>query len=228
VAASEAAAVHPRSLGIPTTVVPNGVLVPETPAEPPDPSATPIVGITAAITPWKGHRVFLRAVAAVPGVEAEVMGGAFPKDQGYERELHELAADLGIADRVRFLGHVAEPAPVLRRWQVAVSASTDPEAGPLSVLEAMAHGIPVVASDHGGAQEILRGNDAGILVPVNDPDALAAAVRDVLADDERRRRMGVAGRSTVLARHRADQAAAAFLAVLGEAAADPPRPGRGR
>jgi glycosyltransferase involved in cell wall biosynthesis len=214
VAVSEAAATFPRSIGIPTSVVANGVAVPDRPAPAPDPAAPPIVGINAAITPWKGHRVFLDAMATVPEATVEVMGGAFPKDHGYEQELRSRADEPDLAGRVRFLGHVADPAAVMRRWTVAVNASVEPEAGPLSVLEAIALGIAVVATDHGGAHEILAPEGCGVLVTPGDPAALAAGVRALLDDPAGRAATGAGGRERVIAHYRAEHSARRFLALL--------------
>jgi glycosyltransferase involved in cell wall biosynthesis len=220
VAVSEAAAVFPRSIRIPTTVVPNGVLVPDEPEPAPETDAPPIVGINAAITPWKGHRVFLEAMARLPDATAEVMGGAFPKDRAYEQELRARAAEPDLAGRVRFLGHVADPATVMRRWTVAVNASVEPEAGPLSVLEAMALGLAVVATDHGGAHEILAPGGCGTLVPPGDAAALAAGIRGLLDDPAARAATGASGRARVLAHYRAEVSARRFLALLATLVAE--------
>ncbi len=223
VAVSEAAAVFPRSIRIPTTVVPNGVVIPENAVVPalhdapaPAPDAPPIVGINAAITPWKGHRVFLEAMALLPDATAEVMGGAFPKDRAYEQELRARAAEPDLAGRVRFLGHVVDTTTVMRRWTVAVNASVEPEAGPLSVLEAMALGLAVVATDHGGAHEILAPGGCGTLVQPGDAAALAAGIRGLLDDPALRAAMGAGGRVRVLSHYRAEDSARRFLALLTE------------
>lgn len=140
----------------------------------------PVVGILAALTPWKGHEVLLEAVALIPHATLEIAGGALPGEEGYAQALLERAERSDLRGRVRFLGHV-DRSQVLDRWSIAVSASVLPEAGPLGVLECMAAGLPVVASNHGGAAEYLAG-DAGILVPPGDPRALASALERLLAD----------------------------------------------
>jgi glycosyltransferase involved in cell wall biosynthesis len=66
---------------------------------------------------------------------------------------------------------------------------------PLSVIEAMAAGLPVVASDVGGLRELVRDAETGVLVPPSDATALASALRPLLADRQLRRRLGVAGRA---------------------------------
>lgn len=180
---SEAASELSRRLGIACRVVRNGIDVPDRPPKA-EPASPPVVGCTAVLTHWKGQHVLLEAAARVDGCEVELLGGALPKDGDYEDGLRERAARPDLAGRVRFLGHRDDVAAVVRRWSIAVSASVEPEAGPLAVLEAMALGIPVVATDHGGAPEVVAG--VGALVPPDDPVAMAAAIIDLLQDPEKR------------------------------------------
>lgn len=223
IAVSEAVATPLRSLGVDTTVVLNGTPWPmeRAPTHPRD--AAPIVGISALLTPWKGHAVLLEALALMQRRDAvlEVMGGTLPKDAAYVTELRARAARPDLAGRVRFLGHVADPLARMRSWDVAVSASVDPEAGPLTTLEAMSIGIPLVATDHGGVIEVL--GDAGLLVPPRDARALAGAIDRLLDDDELWERCRAAGpkivveRGLTLADHEAR-----WLAAL-DAISDPDR-----
>ena len=97
------------------------------------------------------------------------------------------ALEPDLAGRVRFLGH-ADPAEVFPRWDLIVSASTSPEAGPLGVLEAMAAGVPVLGTGHGGTAEYLAGG-SGRLVPPGDVDALAEAMRELIHDPDGRARL---------------------------------------
>ncbi|WP_068147397.1 glycosyltransferase family 4 protein [Rhodococcoides corynebacterioides] len=198
VACTEAAAAPVRALGADVRVVPYGVRWPVA-----DFSGArhrpPVVGMLALLTPWKGHRVLLDAVARLDDVIVELAGGSFSGDQAYADELRSRAAQPDLAGRVRFLGHV-DPDTVMAEWDVVVSSSVLPEAGPLSVLEAMAHGLPVVASDHGGPTEFLA-DGAGVLVPPGDADALAREIAALLADDERRATIGGRARAAVADRH---------------------------
>lgn len=194
VGVSEAAAAFPRSIGVPTTVIRNGTNWPVAPGRL-DISGRPVIGINAMVTSWKGHHVLFEAVASLPGVDLEVLGGRFPKDQDYVEQLQNRAAASDLAGRVRFLGHRDEPMEVMRTWAIAVSASVEPEAGPLAVLEAMSLGIPVVATAHGGAVEVV--GDAGLLVEPGDAAAMTAALGRLVADHALRTRCSVAGRKAV-------------------------------
>lgn len=182
---------------LPVTVVRNGTPWPVTPA-PPAPPQPPVVGCSALLTPWKGQHVLLEAASRLPPeVTVELQGGSFPKDRGYVEALHRRAAQPDLMGRIRFLGHVEDTLADLRRWSVAIVASVEPEAGPLSLLEAMSVGVPVVATDHGGSPEVLDG--AGLLVPVGDAEAMAAAIRLLLNDVSAHQRCARAGRRAVAA-----------------------------
>lgn len=198
VSVSEATAVPLRAAKVPVVVSHNGVRwpVPNFAGELHDP---PVVGMLALLTPWKGHRVLLDAAAQLPDVRIELAGGSFPGDAEYVSELKARAAEPDLAGRVDFLGHV-DPESALRRWDIVVSASTSPEAGPLSVLEAMSHGIAVVGSDHGGTSEFLA-DGAGVLVAPGDPTALAEALSTVLSNADLRRSIADAARNRVAAEH---------------------------
>lgn len=156
------------------TVVPNGV---DVPAQPPA-TVGARVGAIGALEPIKGVDVFLRAVAIVHAADpaqAFVISG----DGSQRPALGSLAAELGVAGAVSFAGH--EPASVaLARLRVLV-VSSHFESGPLVILEAMAAGIPVIATSVGGIPEQAP-PCAIVLVEPNDPAALAAAIQATLAD----------------------------------------------
>jgi len=212
-----------ESLGptrFPVELVWNGTPWPVAPArrEPPDP---PVIGCAAVLTPWKGQDVLLEAAARLEhrGVVVELLGEGFPKDGAYVARLHRRAARPDLDGRVRFVGRVEDCLPYMRQWSLAVVASVEPEAGPLAALEAMSVGVPVVASDHGGPAEILRG--AGLLVPPGDPDALATAIETVLDDPDARRRFGTAGRRVIAENHALDRQIARMVGVVERAAGVP-------
>lgn len=198
VSVSDATAVPLRAANVPVAVSHNGVRWPvdrfggalHTP---------PVVGMLALLTPWKGHRVLLDAAAALPDLHVELAGGSFPGDADHVAELKARAERPDLAGRVHFLGH-CDPDTALRRWDVVVSASTSPEAGPLSVLEAMSHGLPVVGTDHGGTSEFLAGG-AGVLVAPGDVQALAQALSSVLGDSDVRRSIAETARRRVEEKH---------------------------
>jgi glycosyltransferase involved in cell wall biosynthesis len=161
------------------------------------PGDTPLAVNVGALTHEKGHALLLRAAAALqasqPSLRWVVAG------EGPERTaLEQLARDLGVHDTVRFLGHVDAVAPLLADATVVVSASHAEGLGS-TLIDAMALGRPIVATAVGGVPELLS-PDAGLLVPPNDPGALASAIEGLLGSAEGAAALG----------HRARRASAAY------------------
>jgi glycosyltransferase involved in cell wall biosynthesis len=137
----------------------------------------PVVGWIGRMSREKGPDVFVRAAeqSTVDGSRWAMVG------DGPERPAAETAAGaIGARDRVRFLGMVPDAGTLVRAFDVLVLSSRT-EGTPIVALEAMAAGVPVVATEVGGVPDLL-GADGGRLVPSEDPRALAAAVDDLLRD----------------------------------------------
>jgi glycosyltransferase involved in cell wall biosynthesis len=125
----------------------------------------------------------------LPGVSAVVSG------DGPEREaLMRRAHDRAVADRFAILGWKDETGPLLRSLDVFVLPSRY-EGLPLALLDAMATGTAVVASDVGAVSEAVVSGETGLLVPPDDPKALAAGIRQLLDDERLRQRLGAAARA---------------------------------
>jgi glycosyltransferase involved in cell wall biosynthesis len=140
----------------------------------------------------KGVDALLEALARAPGLRADVVG------DGPERtSLEGLAATLGVEDRVRFRGRLSagEVHAAMRASAVVAVPSRWYENMPITVLEAFAAGVPVVASALGGLPELIEDGGDGILVPPEDPMALAEALRSITSDPDRALEMGRAGRA---------------------------------
>jgi glycosyltransferase involved in cell wall biosynthesis len=150
-------------------------------------------GMLGRIAPWKGQDLFLRAFAtAFPasGERAVVVGAPMFGEESYERELHALAADLGIAERVEFRGFREDVWPELASMDVLVHASVIPEPFGTVVLEGMAAGLAVIAANEGGPATIIADGQTGRLFASRDRDSLAAAMRALGADPAERQRLG--------------------------------------
>jgi glycosyltransferase involved in cell wall biosynthesis len=189
------------------SVVPNGVVVPEDPMPP-----GRDVGTIALLDPVKGVDVFLRAAAEVAAERSDVsfrIYGTGPEEQS----LHDLGRRLGVAERVTLEGYV-EAASALARLRLFVSSSYM-ENAPLALLQAMASGVPAVATRVGGVPEIAT-DGAVELVDAGDAAALAAAMRGLLDDPERARRQAAAARARVLERYTALDNAEAIRALYAD------------
>lgn len=141
----------------------------------------------------KDFGTLLEALAQLRDVPFEaVLVGDGPQRRALERA----AQELGLSDVVEFAGERDDVPSLLAGADCFVLSSTS-EGMPISVLEAMAAGLPVVASDVGGVHELVREGETGFLVPAQDAAALARAIRPVLADHHERARLGANGRSDV-------------------------------
>ena len=147
---------------------------------------TPLVGTLGELREAKGQRDFILAAAeivkGVPDCEFVIAGLDHTLDRSFRRELRRLSGVLGIRDKILWLDWLDDTAPFYAAIDVFVSPSHSESFG-LAILEAMIRGTPVVATATEGAAELL-GPDAA-LVPISDPVALATAVREMLADNER-------------------------------------------
>ncbi|HET6794533.1 MAG TPA: glycosyltransferase, partial [Acidimicrobiales bacterium] len=171
-------------------VIHNGVDIPEVAAHPESEPATAVV--VANLIAYKGHADLLVALSSVAPTLTTVLIGDGPE----RAHLAGLAARLELGDRVVFGGAVPDAAAALGGYQLSVLASHH-EGFPNAVLEAMAAGLPVVATDVGGVPELVRHGVDGLLVPPRDPGALAAAIGHLVGDPSMRSAMGAAGRDRV-------------------------------
>lgn len=147
------------------------------------------------LAPVKNHDILLRAfkrvLATYPTAQLWLVGGG-PNDQA----LTDLTRALELADHVVFWGQRTDVPSILRYVDLGVLASSR-EGMPNAVIEYLAAGLPVVATDVGGIRELVDSDAIGLLVPPNDMAALADALLVLLADRDRARRMGQRGRAKV-------------------------------
>lgn len=162
----------------------------------------------ARLSPVKGVEYLVRAAALVANARFFLVG-----DGPLEDELKRLAAELGVTDRVSFLGYVAPAAGVIATADLVVMPSLS-EGLPLVALEAGALGRPVVASSVGGLVEVIEDGITGRLVPPGDYHALAAAIGEVLSDPSLAARMGAAARKRVEERYDARRMGAAYVDLV--------------
>jgi glycosyltransferase involved in cell wall biosynthesis len=177
-------------------------------------TTTPVVrvGLVATFARWKGHEVFLRAIAALPPdlpVRAYVVGGALYDTAGSQysqEELEALARTLGVQDRVGFTGFLP-PAAAMRALDVVVHASTRPEPFGLVIAEAMACGRAVITSASGGAAELIEPEVDALTHTPGDAADLSRTIARVVSDASLRARLGTHARAAACRRFDPDRLA---------------------
>ena len=178
----------------------------------------PLVLLAARLSGSKGAGQLLEAMAHVPGEAVAVLLGRNP---GYQERLARQAAQLGISDRVRFLGWL-EPSDVKLAYHagdLVVAPSTYPDPFNLTLIEGMACGKPVIGSAFGAAREIIQDGETGYVVNPRDTQALARAIRSLLEDPSRRRTFAAAAQARVRERFTLQQQAERVLEEYEEARA---------
>jgi len=165
-----------------------------------------VVAILGRISSWKGQDVLIRALAALDESDGDretialVAGDPWHGEEQRLRDLRALAAQLGVADRVRFAGFRSDVENVYGAADVVAVPSTQPDPFPNAALEAAAAGCCVVAANHGGLPEMISDGVTGRLVTPGDPAALAAALAQLRADPAARERLGAAAAADTRAR----------------------------
>lgn len=151
----------------------------------PLPEGAVVVGMLARIDPWKGQSLLVDAFAQALGdtdARLQLAGEAYFGHEDHLTELRRRASELGIADRVDFLGHVDDVESLLDTWHIAVQASTRAEPLGQNVLQYLAAGRVVIVADEGGPTEWVNHGVNGLRVRPRDIGQLSAALRE-LADD---------------------------------------------
>ncbi len=205
IAISEAVAEQFTGLPLDVTVIPNGIPLDRFCPGPSSPQLRSELGlttddrvllVTSRLTPWKGHMTLLEAVARLadrwPWLKLVVVGEVAFWEAGYEQQLKQRAADLGLAEQVIWTGFRSDVPELLRLCDIFVLPSVGEPFGRV-IIEAMATGRPVVATKSGGVPEVVVDGQTGLLVPPNDAALLAQAIETLLTDRERAQQMGAEG-----------------------------------
>lgn len=224
----------PSSWRLAPTVIPNALVLEDLPQRGSDirghagwAAETPVIGLFGRLVRWKGAEVLVRAAAALadrnPDLRFVLAGGTlYGLEPDFSDQVHALARDLGVEDRILMTGHREDALELMLDCDVICHCSLEPEPFGMVVVEAMALGKPVIATRTGGPEEVIEHLRTGILVDPGDPGALASAMAELMADPGRRRTLGEAAQRDVEARF-SSQAVAGPLAALYRRLA-PPRP----
>jgi glycosyltransferase involved in cell wall biosynthesis len=180
------------------------------------PDRAPLVGIVGRLVPIKNHDLFFHAARLVaerlPTAHFAIVG-----DGGRRTELEVLARSLGLADRVRFTGWITDIAPVYSALD-ALALTSRNEGLPVSLIEALAAGVPVVSTAVGGVADLLDGGRLGAIVPPDDAramaDGLVAALTDPACQLTPEIRAGLAERYSI--RRSAEKIGALYRRLLHE------------
>lgn len=171
-----------------------------------------IVGVSAGLVRLKGHAYLLAAfpdvLKAVPDAWLVLAG-----DGPARAELEQQARDLGISERVLFLGHRQDIKRIVQAYDIIALPSVD-DSMPFSLLEGMSLAKPVVASAVGGIPELVEDGVTGYLVPPRDPVAVAEALINVLKDRATAARMGMAARERVRSRFNVERMVRETVAMM--------------
>ena len=183
-------------------VIPNGIVLPECPGLAERARARAALGVTAndvvvgvvgRLSPQKAHHVLFEAVARclpdVPSLRLVVIG-----DGELGPRLHRSAEQLGIGHRTTFLGTRRDVSLLQPGLDVSCLASVH-EGVPIALMEAMAAGVPIVASDCGAVRDIVQDGEQGYVIPVGDVDRFADRLRLLAVDSDLRARLGKAARA---------------------------------
>lgn len=176
-----------------------------------------VVGLVARLSHEKGVDTFLRAASYVAANCANaqfVVVGEGPDRDGLERLIDELR----INSRVSLVGRRDDMPSVYRSFDVMVSSSRK-EGLPVSIMEGMATGLPVVATAVGEVPRLVRGGETGLLVPPDEPLLLAKAIAELLVDREYRERLGCAAKQLIEREFSAERMAIDYLRVYEDSIA---------
>ena len=182
-----------------------------------------VVGMIGRVGTWKGQELLLQAARTVCGVIPHAhfvfAGGVLEGNFAALDRLRSVARSYGIADRVTIQEYCADTPALLSTFDVFVQPSLRPDPLPTTILEAMASALPVVATRHGGAPEMVTDGVTGLLTTPGDADAMARAIVSLLHDPETRARMGKAGYDRVRRDFSFDSFSSAYLRCYRELAA---------
>jgi glycosyltransferase involved in cell wall biosynthesis len=180
-----------------------------------------LVGMLARLAPWKGQTETLRAMLPIltvdPRVHLVLAGSEYPRGNGMTTGMIGMAAVAGVTGQVHILGQRSDVPRLLDALDVYAHPSRA-EPCSMAILEAMAHGLPVVSWREGGTVELIADHQTGLLVDTMDVDALSTALATVVEHETLRMEMGERARARVAERFRPQAAGARFRWLLEETA----------
>jgi len=172
-----------------------------------------VIGTVAHLREEKNLKLLMRSFA---GIEAEIPPHLLIIGDGPEKEfLVNLALTIGIKDRVHFLGHYKDPSQCYQMMDIfALSSKT--EQMPVSILEAMASGLPVLSTDVGDIRNIVEDENQSFIVPRDNESRYQEALAQLITSEEKRKCLGLKNRQKCVRKYRHDQMIAAYYNLYKE------------
>jgi glycosyltransferase involved in cell wall biosynthesis len=187
------------------------------------PEDATVVGMVGRVSRWKGQQVFTEAARLVaakcPALYFVAVGGVFDDEHHYMDAFRRAVTRCGL-ERFRISDFRQDIPEVLSAFDLFVLPSTEPDSFPTVILEAMASGLPVIGSAIGGVPEMIADGETGLLVPPNDPEALAEAIRKILQARSLSESMGRRGRQRAIANFQPPRFIRSFEQIYEQLLAD--------
>jgi glycosyltransferase involved in cell wall biosynthesis len=186
-----------------------------------------VFALVGRVVSWKGHDYFIKAVAearqsngAITGL---IVGDADPSESNtaYMNSLRSLIESLDVVENIIFTGHRTDIPDIMRSADAVVCASSEPEPFGRVIIESMAMETPVIATNAGGAPDIIEDNVTGLLVPVKDSHSMARAMLRFSDDDQLTDQIRAAGIETLHNRYGADKHASDISRIYQALSIDP-------
>jgi glycosyltransferase involved in cell wall biosynthesis len=166
---------------------------------------TVVIGMIGRVHHWKGQGYFIRIAARLlkqfPHWRFVMIGDAFPGNEYLYAEMEKVRQEENPGDGLINLGYRTDIPALLQGFDILVLPSILPDPFPTVILEAMASGKPVAATEHGGAPEMVDEGVTGTLIPVNDVAIAVDRIRNLAVDKQKRIQMGEAGKQKVLSEY---------------------------
>lgn len=185
------------------------------------PEGGPLIGVLGRIKlVRKGQDVFVKAASLIadrfPNARFACVGGPYPGNDDHLHALRALIEEAGLTKKISVTGDIEDPDAATAALDISVMPSVAPEPFGNVIAEAMRFGKPVIGTSNGGAAEQIEHGVTGLLVPPNDPEALAQAMAKLLSDSDAARKMGEAGQRRFAERFTDDVAIQSMIALYRE------------
>ena len=181
-----------------------------------------IIGHFSRLSPWKGQHIVIEALKQCQeNVTALLVGDALFGEEAYSQQLHQQVRDLGLEDRVKFLGFRSDVPQLMAACDLVTHTSTAPEPCSRVLIETMLAGKPIVATQDGGTLELVEHGKMGWLIPPGDPSALASTITELQDQPEHMSKIAMQGQHIARDRFRLENTRRQIDRLLHQTLATP-------